>query len=336
MSSAQDDPATKFASRIATVTSLLVIITCSLLYTATIVGIETSASQYEDMLRAFEETHQTTYNDLKSLEVERIRRDAYYTQPRKSMLEYGVDGGGYVRPHRRRPSTYEPRICGRLKIIHVRFLKRKMTRTKRKFKPLFTSPLTDCTVIQCPRGPRGPPGVNGIPAEDGIPGEPGRPGIDGIYLGEEMVCSPCPQGPRGEDGPQGEPGEQGKPGIPGVPGQDGNNEPGPVGPPGNRGQTGRPGKKGIPGESGQDAVQLIGLPGPKGERGPPGFAGSRGDPGANGIPAPPGPEGPPGSIGDVGDPGEYGLRGPAGRRGPPGEDGGYCQCPPRDETSTSR
>ncbi|RCN23648.1 hypothetical protein ANCCAN_30665 [Ancylostoma caninum] len=42
------------------------------------------------------------------------------------------------------------------------------------------------------------------------------------------------------------------------------------------------------------------------------------------------PEGPPGSTGDVGDPGEYGLRGPTGRKGPPGEDGGYCQCPPRE------
>ncbi|CAJ0609920.1 unnamed protein product [Cylicocyclus nassatus] len=299
MTPAQDDAVTQFASRIATAISLLVIVSCSLLYTVTIVGIETFASQYEEMIRTFEETHQITYDDLKSLGVERIRRDAYYSTPRKSQLEYGVEGT-YARPHRKRPSPYDsPRIC-------------------------------DCMVIQCPRGPRGPPGINGLPAEDGVPGEPGRPGIDGILLGEEMICPPCPQGPRGEDGPQGEQGEQGKPGVPGIPGQDGTNEPGPPGPPGNRGQTGRPGKKGIPGEPGQDAVQLIGVPGPKGERGPPGFPGARGDPGTNGIPAPPGPEGPAGSIGDVGDQGDYGLRGPPGRRGPPGEDGGYCQCPPRD------
>ncbi|KAL6722548.1 hypothetical protein Aduo_017662 [Ancylostoma duodenale] len=304
MTSVCDDPATKFASRIATLTSLLVILTCSVLYTATIVGIESFASQYEALIKVFEETHQTAYNDLKSLGVERIRRDVYYAQPRRSFIEYGLDTGpsdAWARPYHthRRPSSYEPRIC-------------------------------DCTVIQCPRGPRGPPGASGVPAEDGQPGEPGRPGVDGVFLGDELVCPPCPQGPRGDDGPPGERGEQGKPGIPGIPGQDGNNEPGPVGAPGNRGQTGRPGKKGVPGEPGQDAVQLIGVPGPKGERGPPGFPGPRGDPGSNGIPAPPGPEGPPGSTGDVGDPGEYGLRGPTGRKGPPGEDGGYCQCPPRE------
>ncbi|ETN87146.1 collagen triple helix repeat protein [Necator americanus] len=195
--------------------------------------------------------------------------------------------------------------------------------------------VSDCTVIQCPRGPRGPPGPNGAPAEDGHPGEPGRPGIDGLFLGEEIVCPPCPPGPRGEDGPQGEKGQRGKSGIPGIPGPDGINEPGPIGVPGNRGQTGRPGKKGTPGEPGQDAVQLIGVPGPKGERGPPGFPGPRGDPGSNGIPAPPGPEGPPGSAGDIGDPGEYGLRGPPGRKGPPGDDGGYCQCPLRDGSGIS-
>ncbi|RCN28800.1 hypothetical protein ANCCAN_25454 [Ancylostoma caninum] len=152
MASICDDPATKFASRIATLTSLLVILTCSVLYTATIVGIESFASQYETLIKAFEETHQTAYNDLKSLGLERIRRDVYYAQPRRSFIEYGLDtgpGDAWARPHtHRRPSSYEPRIC-------------------------------DCTVIQCPRGPRGPPGANGVPAEDGQPGEPGRPGVDG-------------------------------------------------------------------------------------------------------------------------------------------------------------
>lgn len=41
-------------------------------------------------------------------------------------------------------------------------------------------------------------------------------------------------------------------------------------------------------------------------------------------------EGPPGSLGEAGDQGDFGLRGAPGRKGPPGEDGGYCQCPPRE------
>ncbi|WKY16266.1 hypothetical protein Q1695_001163 [Nippostrongylus brasiliensis] len=305
-----NDPATRCASRIATITSLLAILGCATLYTYTTSGIDTLLIEYESLVDSFQETHQIIYDELQSLAVERLKRDVYY-QPRRSFVEYRAEGRGASEdswptstPTYHRPSSYEPKIC-------------------------------DCTIIQCPRGPRGPPGHNGIPAYDGQPGEPGRPGVDGIYLGEEPLCPPCPQGLRGEDGPQGEQGEQGKAGIPGIPGPDGVNEPGPVGAPGPRGQSGTPGKKGAHGEPGLDAVQLIGLPGPKGVPGPPGLAGPRGDPGISGIPAPPGPEGPQGSVGEVGDPGEFGLRGAPGRRGLPGEDGGYCECPPREGTGVA-
>ncbi|PIO77578.1 collagen triple helix repeat protein [Teladorsagia circumcincta] len=230
------------------------------------------------MVASFQETHRITYDDLQSLAVERLKRGAYYSR-RTAYAEYGVEDGRadrtetYRAEPRRRPSHYEPKICG-------------------------------------------------------------RPGVDGVFLGEETVCPPCPPGPRGEDGPRGEQGEQGRQGTPGLPGTDGTNEPGPVGAPGNRGQSGRPGKQGIPGEPGQDAVQLIGVPGPKGEQGPPGFPGPRGDPGLSGLPAPPGLEGPPGSLGETGDQGDFGLRGAPGRKGLPGEDGGYCQCPPREGMPT--
>ncbi|KAK5977775.1 Collagen triple helix repeat protein [Trichostrongylus colubriformis] len=304
-----EDPVTSLASRIAATTSLLAILSCSVLYTATVSEIEIFLANYENLVTSFQKSHQTTYDDLQSLAVMRLKRGTRYT-PRTTYTEYAVDdergerGDVYVSEHRRRPSHYEPKIC-------------------------------DCTVIQCPRGPRGPPGSNGAPAEDGQPGVPGRPGVDGVFLGEETVCPPCPPGPRGEDGPRGEQGEQGRAGVPGLPGTDGTNEPGPAGAPGNRGQPGRPGKPGVSGEPGQDAVQLIGVPGPKGEPGPPGFPGPRGDPGASGLPAPPGPEGPPGPVGETGDQGDFGLRGAPGRKGPPGEDGGYCQCPPREGTGVA-
>uniref|UniRef100_A0A7I4Z6I2 Collagen n=1 Tax=Haemonchus contortus TaxID=6289 RepID=A0A7I4Z6I2_HAECO len=308
MATKKDDPATIFVSRIATVTSLLAILSCSALYTATVTEIEIFLNSYEKMVASFQDTHQAAYDDLQSLAVKRLKRGALYT-PRTSYTDYVVEDDRAERRgnHRREPryrASYEPKIC-------------------------------DCTIIQCPRGPRGPPGNNGVPADDGLPGVPGRPGIDGVYLGEETICPPCPPGPRGEDGPRGEQGEPGKPGIPGLPGTDGTNEPGPAGAPGSRGQSGRPGKQGIPGEPGQDAVQLIGVPGPKGERGPPGFPGPRGDPGFSGLPAPPGPEGPPGPPGETGDQGDFGLRGAPGRKGPPGEDGGYCQCPPREGTGVA-
>ncbi|VDO99798.1 unnamed protein product [Heligmosomoides polygyrus] len=302
MSDKCDDPATILASRIASVTSLLVILGCVALFTT--VSNETKAfiTDYEKHVETFQEAHQNNNNELELLTGVRLRRGAYYARSRSGFVEsssQGAAGDDWLQSHRRRSSHLEPKIC-------------------------------DCTIIQCPRGPRGPPGANGAPAEDGLPGDPGRPGVDGVFLGEPLTCPPCPQGPRGDDGPQGDPGEQGRPGVPGLPGSEGTNEPGPVGAPGNRGQTGRAGKQGLPGEPGQDAVRLIGLTGPKGVRGPPGFVGARGDPGLSGIPAPPGLEGPPGSLGEAGDQGDFGLRGAPGRKGPPGEDGGYCQCPPRE------
>ncbi|KAK6060987.1 collagen triple helix repeat protein [Cooperia oncophora] len=365
MSVKDDDPATNFASRIATVTSLFAILSCSTLYTATVTEVEIFLASYEKLVTSFQlyfhsqlalcppgtpipcgkhqfplqvlipenapssyesqfgsiryqETHQTTYDDLQSLAVERLKRGAYYSR-RTAYAEYGVQerreergGTGRAEP-RRRHSPYEPKIC-------------------------------DCTVIQCPRGPRGPPGSNGVPADDGLPGVPGRPGVDGVYLGRRNGLPAMSTGAswRGRITRRASfasiriaSGEQGRPGVAGLPGTDGTNEPGPVGAPGNRGQSGRPGKQGLPGEAGQDAVQLIGVPGPKGERGPPGFPGPRGDPGLSGLPAPPGLEGPPGPVGEPGDQGDFGIRGAPGRKGPPGEDGGYCQCPPREGTGVA-
>ncbi|CAI2356513.1 unnamed protein product [Caenorhabditis sp. 36 PRJEB53466] len=204
-------------------------------------------------------------------------------------------------------------------------------------KTQFEEPkICDCTVIECPRGPRGAPGDDGNIPIDGHPGEAGKEGTDGIYQVDEPDCPPCPQGPPGEDGLRGEPGEPGRPGTPGDAGRPGTNEPGTAGPPGARGQSGRTGQKGDPGEAGQDFVQLNGLPGPKGLPGPVGLPGARGDPGNNGKPAPPGIEGFPGPVGDPGDAGEYGLRGAPGRRGNPGKDGGYCQCPPREGSALSQ
>ncbi|CAB3400914.1 unnamed protein product [Caenorhabditis bovis] len=287
----EDDDVIQTVSRIASLVSISLILSCTFLYGFVAVKFEQSSQNIAAHAKGYEVLKHEADEELYSVEGIHMRHERQAWR-RANKWRSSING-------RRRQNSVEPRVC-------------------------------DCSVIECPRGPRGPPGEEGAWPIDGIPGNPGKDGLDGIYQVEEPECPPCPQGPPGEDGVIGEPGDPGRPGTPGEPGRAGTNEPGTVGPPGLRGQSGRPGHKGDPGEPGQDFVQLVGLPGPKGAPGPAGLPGPRGDPGNNGKPAPPGPEGFPGPVGEPGDMGEYGLRGPPGRKGPPGKDGGYCQCPPRE------
>ncbi|CAI4225575.1 unnamed protein product [Auanema sp. JU1783] len=189
--------------------------------------------------------------------------------------------------------------------------------------------ICDCSVIQCPKGPRGSTGPAGYYAEDGRPGLSGEPGLNGFDLVEGFDCPPCPQGERGRIGFPGEKGATGKPGRPGFPGEKGNFVKGSKGEKGFPGLFGYPGEKGNKGPNGQDAVRLVGVPGLKGLPGPQGAPGSRGDTGENGSDGFSGLIGEVGAPGKPGDRGHPGMIGRPGSDGQPGEDANYCNCPSR-------